>query len=298
MAPLDRNLRRLLENKVKDARRVAEAGARQAIEQLAVHHHEPWAGLTPEQRQLRNRLRAHSRQLGDRLDERKGTQTVDRLVGECAYEHWHRLLFARFLAENNLLVEPTSGMPLSLDECRELARERGIDWLLLSSDFAQRMLPQIFRVDDPVLEVTLPPEKRQELETILEALPDDVFVADDSLGWVYQFWQAEQKERVNKSERKIGADELPAVTQLFTEHYMVLFLLHNTIGAWHAGKVLTGNSSLAEKAANEEELRQAVALKTGGGYSFDYLRFVRGKDGAWRPAAGLFEGWPKKTAAL
>jgi hypothetical protein len=27
---------------------------------------------------------------------------------------------------------------------------------------------------------------------------------------------------------KIGADELPAVTQFFTEDYMVLFLLENT----------------------------------------------------------------------
>lgn len=158
MASLDRNLRRDLENAVKKARRVAEAGTRQSIEQLAVSHYEPWSALTPGQRKLRNRLRAHGRQLGDRLDERKGTQTIERLAAECAYEHWHRLLFARFLAENDLLVEPESGMALSLDECREIGRERGIDWLVLASDFAQRMLPQIFRAGDPVLEVALPPE--------------------------------------------------------------------------------------------------------------------------------------------
>lgn len=235
MSSLTRTLRKELESAVKKARRVAEAGARQAIEQLAVHHHEPWGTLTPDHRKLRNRLRAHGRQLGDRLDEGKGTQTISRLTTECAYEHWHRLLFARFLAENELLVEPESGIALSLDECRELARERGIDWLMLASEFAQRMLPRIFRTEDPVLELTLPPEKRQELEVLLEALPHEVFVADDSLGWVYQFWQADQKDRVNKSEKKIGADELPAVTQLFTEDYMVLFLLHNTLGAWWAG---------------------------------------------------------------
>ena len=127
---------------------------------------------------------------------------------------------------------------MSLDECRELARERGVDWLVLASEFAQRMLPQIFRAGDPVLEVALPPETRQQLEAILGALPGVVFIADDSLGWVYQFWQADQKDAVNASENKIGADELPVVTQLFTEDYMVLFLLHNTLGAWWAGKVL------------------------------------------------------------
>jgi hypothetical protein len=294
MASLDRTLRKDLENSVKKARRVAEVGARQAVEQLAVGHHEPWSALSPEQRKLRNRLRAHGRQLGDRLDERKGTQTIERLTGECAYEHWHRLLFARFLAENDLLVEPDSGMALSLDECRELAREQGKDWLVFASDFAQRMLPQIFRAGDPVLEVALPPEKRQELEAILEGLPREVFVADDSLGWVYQFWQADQKDAVNASENKIGADELPAVTQLFTEDYMVLFLLHNTLGAWWAGKVLAAKPDLARSATSEDECRTACSVE---GIEWSYLRFVREGD-LWRPAAGAFPGWPKCAKEL
>src|SRR5262249_39624243 len=58
------------------------------------------------------------------------------------------------------------------------------------------------------------------------------FLADDSLGWVYQFWQTKKKDEVNRSEEKIDGHTLPAVTQLFTEHYMVQFLLHNTLGAW------------------------------------------------------------------
>jgi len=294
MASLAPNLRKGLENAVKKARRAAKAGAQQVIEQLAVGHHEPWSTLTPEQCKLRNQLRAHGRQVGDRLDERKGTQSIDRLIGECAYEHWHRLLFARFLAENDLLVEPESGVALSLGECRELARERGVDWLVLASDFAQRMLPQIFRVGDPVLELTLPPEHRQELEGILEGLPSEIFTADDSLGWVYQFWQAEQKKAVNDAENKIGADELPAVTQLFTDNYMVLFLLHNTLGAWWAGKVLTANPKLARSASSEDECRVACAVP---GVEWSYLRFVReGKE--WRPAAGTFPEWPMTAKGI
>ena len=69
------------------------------------------------------------------------------------------------------------------------------------------------------------------------ALPAAVFTASDSLGWCYQFWQAERKDQVNAAGNKIGADELPSVTQLFTEDYMVDFLLDNTLGAWRAGKV-------------------------------------------------------------
>jgi hypothetical protein len=127
-----------------------------------------------------------------------------------------------------------------------------------------------------------------------------VFEADDSLGWVYQFWQADKKDEVNKSETKIGADELPAVTQLFTEDYMVLFLLHNTLGAWWAGRILACNPSLAKAAVDEAALRAACAV---GDIDWRYLRFVRdtgddGAESAWRPAAGAFEDWPKAAKDL
>ena len=295
MATLARNFRKDLEKTVKQARRVAETGARKVLEQFGVHHHEPYGSMTPEQRTLRNRLRAHGRQLGDRRDPQKRTQTISRLIQESAYEHWHRMLFARFLAETELLIEPKSGFAITLEDCQELAREKSADWLTLASDYAARMLPQIFRTDDPVLAISLPPETRSELEDLLKALPRDVFTADDSLGWVYQFWQAERKDEVNRSETKIGADELPAVTQLFTEDYMVLFLLHNTLGAWWAGKVLVKHPDLATTAKSENELRDACKV---GDVEWSYLRFVRekdrnGSDKPWRPAAGTFEGWPK-----
>jgi hypothetical protein len=297
MASLDRTLRKDLETTVKKARRVAEAGARKAIEQLRVGDGDAPKDLTTEQRAFRTKLRAHGRQLGDRREAKTGMQETARLIQECAYEHWHRMLFARFLAETDLLIEPESGVAITLDEAQELAREKAADWLQLASDYAERMLPQIFRKDDPVLSIALPPETRSEMEDLLKGLPKPVFEADDSLGWVYQFWQADKKEEVNKSEVKIGADELPAVTQLFTEDYMVLFLLHNTLGAWWAGKVLASNPVLAKSATSEDALRGACRV---GDVDWAYLRFVRdetndGAEGLWRPVAGTFEGWPKTT---
>src|SRR5690606_34106872 len=237
-----------------------------------------------------NALRAHGRQVGDRRNSSTGAQSIDRLIGEVAYEHWHRMLFARFLAENDLLIEPDSGMAITLAECQELARERNDDWLALASRYAQSMLPQIFRVGDPALDVQLPPETRSKLDDLLKGLPQEIFAADDSLGWVYQFWQADNKEAVNRAGNKIGVNELPAVTQLLTEAYMVWFLLHNTLGAWWAGKVWAGNPELAANAATEQELRAACTV---GDIEWTYLRFVREEGKPWRPAAGAFEGWPK-----
>ena len=308
MAALSADLRNRLGSAIVQARQVAEDGARQALDGLAVDRRDPHDSMTLEQRALRNRLRAHGRQLGDVRDTGKGTQAIDRLVREVAYAHWHRMLFARFLAENDLLIEPVSGVAVTLEECEELARERLDDPWALAASFAQSMLPRMFPADDPALALALPPETRQRLQRLLADLPAPVFTAEDSLGWTYQYWQSAEKDAVNaraKSGEKITGETLPAVTQLFTEPYMVRFLLHNTIGAWHASKALS--DAVREAAGSERELRDAARLAPVGGYDFDYLRFVREPadddeageaTGPWRSAAGTFERWPEKARDL
>jgi len=266
----------MLENVVADARRIAEGGAEQALKQLAVHHSESWPAMTTEEKTLREKLRAHGKQLGDKREASRA-QEISRLKQACAYEHWHRMLFARFLAENNLLVHPDYGQPISLDEVKELARDLNADWLSLAASFAQRMLLAVFRPEDPVLQVVLPPETRQSLEEELSKLPTAVFTAEDSLGWVYQFWQAAEKRRVSDSEVKIGADQLSSQTQLFTDDYMVLFLLHNTLGAWWTAK------------RSREGKDSALP-----GYEWKYLRV----DEKGSPVAGNFEGWPRTAREL
>ena len=85
------------------------------------------------------------------------------------------------------------------------------------------------------------------------------------------------------------------MTQLFTEPYMVQFLLHNALGAWWAGKVLADHPELAQTAAHEDELRRACAPP---GYEWTYLRFLRDEEGLpWRPAAGTFERMARARTA-
>lgn len=299
MLPLDRSLRNKLEKTVKDARVITEKAARAALEQLGVEQASPYAYLTEPQRELRRKLRAHGRQLGDVRSAATQTQEISRLAEEVAYEHWHRMLFARFLAENGLLMyfdgdEDQDGVAVTLAECDELAAELGLaDGWELAARMAARMLPRIFRPDSPVFALTLPPNDQRDLEKLLDALPGEIFTASDSLGWVYQFWQADNKDKINASEVKIGARELPAVTQLFTEPYMVSFLLDNALGAWWAGKRLTEEQ--LRTAETEEELRQVLRLS---GVPLDYLRFVKDEAGTWTPAAGTFSTWPDKLGEL
>lgn len=273
MPPLSTDLRRLLEKKVVEARDAAELAAVGALKSLAVDRAEPFPAMSEEDRQFRRALRARARQhgtLAEPLDESIGFAG---LVQEVAYEQWHRMLFARFLAENDLLIHPGHGVPVTLRDCAELAESEGEpDEWMLAARFAAEMLPGIFRVHDPAVRVRFAPEGRQALERILAELPREMFLADDALGWVYQFWQTKKKKEVNASERKIGGPDLPPVTQLFTEHYMVAFLLENSLGAWWA-----------VKHPDSPLLRD-----------WQYLRFA--EDGS--PAAGTFEAWPQRVAEV
>jgi hypothetical protein len=89
---------------------------------------------------------------------------------------------------------------------------------------------------------------------------------------VYQFWQNDKKDEVNASERKIGGADLGPVTQLFTEHYMVRFLLENSLGAWWAGR--HPDSPLIK--------------------DFRYLR-VSNTD---EPAGSTFDSWPGRISEV
>jgi len=105
MQPLDKVFRSKLERTVREAREIAEAAAKASLEQLGVGEINPYSHLNEDERKLRVRLRAHGRQLGDARGP-DGKQEITRLIEEVAYEHWHRMLFARFLAENSLLMYP------------------------------------------------------------------------------------------------------------------------------------------------------------------------------------------------
>ena len=301
MSTLDRTLRRNLETTIREARDVAEKAAADGIRRLGVTEESAPTYLSEEQKALRVRLRAHARTLGDGWDgAQKRLLSTAQLQEAIAYEAWHRMLFGRFLVERDLLIHPDLGVAIGRDELRELAQEEGLpdEWALVER-LAAPALPAVFRPDDPVLAVALAPEFGKGLRMLVVGLPGEVFAAEDSLGWTYQFWRAAEKDAVNRVGGKIGAAELPAVTQLFTEPYMVKFLLHNTLGAWWAGKVLAENPDLARDATDEQALRDACARGLEG-VAWEFLRFVRDRNGIglWRPAAGTFPGWPRRTAEI
>lgn len=275
MAILTPAQRRDLEATVEVGRELAEAAAESVVGRLGVGARVAPPHLTADERMLRRGLRARASQLGDLLDEASTKVTSCRsLVAEVAYEQWHRLLFARFLEVNGLLrYSEFPDVSLSLSDCEELATDAGDrDGWSVATRLAAEILPGIFRPADPCVRVQLAREDLLALERVVTGIPVPVFTAEDSLGWVYQYWQSQAKKNVNESGRKIGAADLAPVTQLFTENYMVRFLLDNSLGAWWASRH-PQSPLLAE------------------------LRYLRKSDGGG-PVVGPFQSWPAQVAQV
>ncbi|MDP9363679.1 MAG: hypothetical protein M3Q10_05545 [Chloroflexota bacterium] len=161
MPALDPGLRKDLERTTVAARLASEEGARAALDVLAVRLGDAPASMQPDGRALRTALRARAKVLGEG-DRERGCGL---LAEEIAYETWHRLYFSRTLAENELLRHPEYGVPVTLEECAQLARDEGAtDAWDLAARYAAQMLPRLFREDDPSARVPLAREHRARLE--------------------------------------------------------------------------------------------------------------------------------------
>jgi hypothetical protein len=227
-------LRRQLENTVREAREIADKAAADAVARLAIAASEPPPYLSDKQKALRRRLRAHARSLGDRRDPATGAMTTAKLAEAAAYEHWHRMLFGRFLVDRGLLLHPALGVALSRGELKELAEEEGLpdEWALVER-FAAPSLPAVFKPDDPVLQLTLDPHFQLRLRALVAGLPDEVFAADNSLGWTYQLWRAAERKI---GQRKTGQDRSRRTARRDAALHRAI---HGEIpAAQHAGRVV------------------------------------------------------------
>jgi hypothetical protein len=93
----------------------------------------------------------------------------------------------------------------------------------------------LFDPADPYAQVWPSHKALREVVDRLDQIPPEAFRTDELLGWVYQYFQSAEKDRVfeevRAKKKKIAGADIVAVTQLYTERYMVDFLLQNSLGA-------------------------------------------------------------------
>lgn len=110
---------------------------------------------------------------------------------------------------------------------------------LLLADYCRywnRAMPFMFEREGDFTELLIPANVLAEdsvLSRSVTVLTEEVCQDVEVIGWLYQFYISERKDEVFagfKKNKKAGADEIPAATQLFTPHWIVRYLVENSVG--------------------------------------------------------------------
>lgn len=77
------------------------------------------------------------------------------------------------------------------------------------------------------------------------ALSEEACQDVEVIGWLYQFYISEKKDEVMGRKSAVASEDIPAVTQLFTPHWIVQYMVENSLGRlWMLNQP---GSRLAEK---------------------------------------------------
>jgi len=176
-------------------------------------------------------------------------EAVETLVKETAYTHLNRLVAFKMLEARDLIrgtldkgADANAFKFYLADHPADLARyERGeVDaayrhFLLWQSGQIAREVRVLFDPDTLASRIFPRPRALHDLLALLnDPALTEVWPAEETVGWVYQFFNEEEKaevfDRLYKRKKKIRRQDIPAATQLFTPHWIVRFLVHNTLG--------------------------------------------------------------------
>jgi hypothetical protein len=187
--------------------------------------------------------------------ERKRAAAREEVIERAAYTWINRLLALRAMEARGLIDETLRNNPdydgvseaLFILRSDAPGRTAGTDggWWAVLEDACKAQaeaLPGLFDLSDPA--AALRPSTAALLRcvalvgtapngyTLEEA--DAAFADPDAIGWAYQFYQEAAKARVyaklGSGGKAASRAEIAAATQLFTEPYMVQWLLQNSLG--------------------------------------------------------------------
>lgn len=215
----------------------------------------------------------------------------DRIIEEVAYTWFNRLIALRFMEVNDYLpsqIRVLSSYDRSnepeilrypfnadidytdqeIDYIESLQDENNLDELfkflfIKQCNELNESLPFLFESTEDYTELLFPFDYRNNegvIKKLISLIDEDDFNINNNgqveiIGWLYQFYNSELKDevfkRLNKNE-KISKDTLPAATQLFTPHWIVKYLVENSLGRLWIEHLLEKDKNLKERDLIEE----------------------------------------------
>ena len=188
------------------------------------------------------------------------TKGYDQVMEEVAYTWFNRFIALRYMEVNNYLpshirvFSDANGTfkPEILADVLHLELD-GLDKQKVAAYIEQNQTDELYRylllTQCNALNTALPgmferlgsytelllPNNILKADSILGHLVDDIPEEDwtdqvQIIGWLYQYYSSEEKERLINAKKRYKKQDLPFVTQLFTSDWIVRYMVQNTLG--------------------------------------------------------------------
>lgn len=201
----------------------------------------------------------------DKLIARINQIGFKQVIEEVAYTWFNRFTALRFMEVNDYLpsgvrvlssTNPNSAEPDMINQALELDLEVELDkehiynlkinneteelfkYLIIKQcNDLNRFLPFMFETIDDYTEILFPEgllakDSFIRQMTNVEVIPEDNWQKVEVIGWLYQYYIAEEKDRVIKAKKKYKTEEIPYATQLFTPDWIVRYMVQNSLGRY------------------------------------------------------------------
>lgn len=172
----------------------------------------------------------------------KKTEAVEKFARETVFTYLNRLAALRMMETRGLVSESVSrhtesaGFKLFKKVCPEVCRGHDDDgyrvYLELIFDEIAADVPDLFGRHLPYSIIFPSSGILKEVSWLFNQAPPDIWLEDETLGWVYQYFTPKElREKLRKeSQAPRSSYELALRNQFYTPAYVVRFLTDNTLG--------------------------------------------------------------------
>jgi len=105
--------------------------------------------------------------------------------------------------------------------------------LLLVCKKLGKVIPQVFDGITDYIDILIPDNLLNEsgyVTKLLYDISEENFDSVEIIGWLYQYYNQTEKDRVMASDKAYSKNEIPFATQLFTPDWIVKYMIENSLG--------------------------------------------------------------------
>ena len=194
--------------------------------------------------------------------------SLDQVIEEAAYTWFNRIIAIRYMEINDMLpltkdnqslgirvlsskdntpdpeilkftnlMNPDLDINFRKEKYAELKddNEKFKYVLLLVCKKLGRVIPQVFDGVTDYIDILIPDNLLNDsgfITKVVNEVPEDNYNQVEIIGWLYQYYNQSEKDRVISAKKAYKKNEIPYATQLFTPDWIVRYMVENSLGRY------------------------------------------------------------------